>query len=149
MKESSAFGKKPSAQAFEVGQTNLGVQNLVKESVQGQKPRIYLQTNKNIGQKPSFTASLKEELRKKDMQLSLDNFPDEKDESVSYNSELEESTDKLVHRQGNFDNFEDIQLTLNKSASNSNIFFKERQKIPAYGNLTPNYELKGEDFAKR
>lgn len=83
------------------------------------------------------------------MQLSLDNFPDEKDESVSYNSELEESTDKLVHRQGNFDNFEDIQLTLNKSASNSNIFFKERQKIPAYGNLTPNYELKGEDFAKR
>lgn len=60
------------------------------------------------------------------MHISLSNYPDDKDDSVSYNSELEESTDKLVNRGGNFDNFEDIQLTLNKSASNSNIFFKER-----------------------
>mgnify|MGYP007097742437 CR=1 FL=1 len=41
MKESSEFGKKASAQAFEVGQTGKGVQNSVKESVQGKKHKLY------------------------------------------------------------------------------------------------------------
>ena len=98
---------------------------------------------------PSFTNSLKEELRKKNHQISLNNYPDEKEDSVSYNSELEESTDKLMNRGGgNFDNFEDIQLTLSKSGSNQNVFFREERRIPAYGNLTPKYQLKGEEFAK-
>ena len=78
------------------------------------------------------------------MHISLSEYPQDKDDSVSYNSELEESTDKLVQRGGNIDNFEDIQLTLNKTGSHSNIFFRE-QKIPAYGNLTPKYELKGRE----